>query len=115
MRIPLLSDVHANLAALDAVLLDASNAGAGAPPWVLGDIVGYGPDPNEVVGRLRELSAIAVAGNHDLAAAGLIGVGEFNALAAEYNVLVAEQKTTVNRYNEQVNAFNACLARYTAN
>jgi diadenosine tetraphosphatase ApaH/serine/threonine PP2A family protein phosphatase len=81
VRIPLVSDIHANLAALDAVLLDASAAGADTPPWVLGDIVGYGPDPNEVVSRLRELSATAVAGNHDLAAAGQIGVAEFNPLA----------------------------------
>lgn len=82
MKIPLLSDIHANLAAFDAVLLDASSAGVDTPPWVLGDSVGYGPDPNEVVARLRELSATAIAGNHDLAATGQIGIEEFNPLAA---------------------------------
>jgi diadenosine tetraphosphatase ApaH/serine/threonine PP2A family protein phosphatase len=82
VKIPLLSDIHANLAAFDAVLVDASNAGVDTPPWVLGDSVGYGPDPNEVVARLRELSATVIAGNHDLAAAGQIGIEEFNPLAA---------------------------------
>jgi diadenosine tetraphosphatase ApaH/serine/threonine PP2A family protein phosphatase len=77
-----LSDVHANLAALDAVVADAVSAGSDAPPWVLGDIVGYGPDPVEVIDRLRGLGAKAIAGNHDLAAAGLIPIDDFNPLAA---------------------------------
>jgi diadenosine tetraphosphatase ApaH/serine/threonine PP2A family protein phosphatase len=82
VRIPVLSDVHANLAALEAVIADAADAGTDTPPWVLGDIVGYGPDPTEVIDRLRGLGAKAIAGNHDLAAAGLIAIDDFNPLAA---------------------------------
>ncbi len=51
MRIALISDVHANLVALEAVLADAEGRGAEAI-WNLGDTVGYGPDPNGVVARL---------------------------------------------------------------
>ena len=67
MRLAILSDVHANLAALDAVL-----AGIGSVDGVrvLGDIVGYGPEPDGVVERLRSAGATGVCGNHDLAALG---------------------------------------------
>jgi predicted phosphodiesterase len=82
MRVVLLSDIHANLAALEAVLGAAEAAGCNAA-WHLGDVVGYGPQPNEVVARLRELGAPGVMGNHDAAAAGLIGLAEFNDFAAE--------------------------------
>ncbi len=76
MRIAVLSDIHSNLAALEAVRADL-------PPvdeiWVLGDIVGYGPQPNEVVRVLQELGARSVLGNHDAAAIGSITAEEFNA------------------------------------
>ncbi|HEY7525495.1 MAG TPA: metallophosphoesterase family protein [Candidatus Limnocylindria bacterium] len=79
MRIAVLSDIHANLAALDAVRDDL-------PPvdevWVLGDIVGYGPQPNEVIARLQELGARSVMGNHDGAAIGQVDIGWFNPDAA---------------------------------
>ncbi|MBI4220213.1 MAG: metallophosphoesterase family protein [Chloroflexi bacterium] len=78
----MISDIHANLAALEAVSEDAERSGADAPPWVLGDIVGYGPEPNEVVAHLRDAKAVAIAGNHDRAAVRSIGVEEFNPLAA---------------------------------
>jgi predicted phosphodiesterase len=67
MRIAVVSDVHSNLHALDAVLADV---GAVDAIWHLGDIVGYGPDPDGVVERLTEKGAIGVRGNHDAAAAG---------------------------------------------
>ena len=67
MRIAVVSDIHSNLPALDAVLADA---GALDAVWHLGDVVGYGPDPDGVVGRLAELGAIGVLGNHDAAALG---------------------------------------------
>lgn len=82
MRIALISDAHANLAALEAVLADAERRGAGAV-WSLGDAVGYGPDPNGVVARLREAGARCVAGNHDAVAAGAMSADGFNPLAAE--------------------------------
>jgi predicted phosphodiesterase len=75
MRIALLSDVHSNLPALDAVL---AAAGAVDAVWHLGDIVGYGPDPDGVVGRLREVGALGVRGNHDAAAAGGPEIDWFN-------------------------------------
>ncbi|MEA2623764.1 MAG: hypothetical protein QOH61_2674 [Chloroflexota bacterium] len=75
MRVAVLSDIHANLPALDAVLaaLDPLDA-----IWVLGDTVGYGPQPDEVVERLEERGARAVLGNHDAAALGRIETDTFN-------------------------------------
>ncbi len=67
MRIAVLSDIHANLVALDAVL---GALGAVDAVWQLGDVVGYGPEPDAVVARLRELKAVGVRGNHDAAAIG---------------------------------------------
>jgi len=79
VRIGVVSDIHSNLAALETVL-------AAMPPvdevWCLGDIVGYGPQPNECVSTLRGLKHLAVAGNHDWAATGRMGVEEFNPYAA---------------------------------
>jgi len=75
MRIALLSDIHSNLPALDAVLAAAGEVDA---IWHLGDVVGYGPDPDGVVARLRELHAIGVKGNHDSAACGGPEIDWFN-------------------------------------
>jgi predicted phosphodiesterase len=79
MRLAVLSDIHANLAALDAVCDDL-------PPvdqiWALGDIVGYGPQPNEVIQRLVKLDGRAVMGNHDGAAVGVVDASWFNPDAA---------------------------------
>ena len=75
MRIALLSDIHANLAALEAVVSDL-------PPvdqvWVLGDTVGYGPQPNEVIATLQAMGARTVLGNHDGAAIGTVDANQFN-------------------------------------
>lgn len=76
MRILVISDIHANLAALEAVLADAGNVDAA---WCLGDLVGYGPDPNECVQRIRSLpNLICLVGNHDAAALGQIDLTSFN-------------------------------------
>ena len=75
MRIAVLSDIHANLPALDAVLADAGQVDA---IWHLGDVVGYGPDPDGVVARLREVGAVGVRGNHDAAAIGGSEIDWFN-------------------------------------
>ena len=80
MRLALLSDVHANLVALEAVLA-ALPAVDGL--WVLGDTVGYGPDPADVLALLRERGALLVAGNHDRAVATGEGLEMFNPIAAE--------------------------------
>src|SRR2546427_5350596 len=81
MRLAVLSDVHSNLHALQAVLADVDRI---APDgiWVAGDLVGYNPWPNEVLEILRERHVRAIRGNHDRAAIG----GEtvpVNQLAAE--------------------------------
>jgi predicted phosphodiesterase len=90
MRVALISDVHANLTALDAVLAHAGARGIEAV-WQLGDIVGYGPDPDAVVRRLKECAAAGVMGNHDAAAVGLMPLDDFNPTAAEANRWTAGQ------------------------
>lgn len=75
MLVAVLSDIHSNAYALDAVLDGIGPVGA---LWVLGDIVGYGPHPDQVVERLRSAGAIAVQGNHDAAVLGRIPTGTFN-------------------------------------
>ncbi len=75
MRVAVLSDIHANLVALDAVLAEVPSVDE---VWHLGDVVGYGPHPDEVVARLRELGAIGVRGNHDAAALGGLEIDSFN-------------------------------------
>lgn len=77
--IALLSDVHANLVALEAVLAELPAVDG---IWVMGDTVGYGPDPSDVIALLRERGALMVAGNHDLAVATGAGLEAFNAIAA---------------------------------
>jgi predicted phosphodiesterase len=75
MRIALLSDIHANLAALEAVASDLPTVDQ---VWVLGDIVGYGPQPNEVIAVLQAMGARSVLGNHDGAAIGCVDADPFN-------------------------------------
>ncbi len=81
MRSLLVSDIHSNLEALEAVLADAGWRGGFDRIWCLGDMVGYGPDPSACIGRLREFDLAAVAGNHDYAASGLIDAADFNGAA----------------------------------
>lgn len=77
MRVLVISDLHANLTAFKAVLDDAK--GAWDFVWCLGDVVGYGPDPNECVDLLRSLPHLCLAGNHDWAALGRLDIRTFNA------------------------------------
>ena len=65
MRYALISDIHANLAALDAVLADIDRRGDVDAIYHVGDLVGYSAEPNEVVDRLRERAIAGVAGNYD--------------------------------------------------
>ncbi|WP_026369582.1 metallophosphoesterase family protein [Kallotenue papyrolyticum] len=78
MRIVLISDIHSNAVALDAVL-------EALPPydelWCLGDTIGYGPEPNRCLRLVRERATHALTGNHDLASLGLISLADFNPLA----------------------------------
>jgi len=79
MRILILSDLHSNGTALDAVLDVAKDH------WdvsvCLGDVVGYGPDPNYVTARLQELGTTTIRGNHDKAVTGLMATEDFNPVA----------------------------------
>lgn len=82
MNVLLLSDIHSNFVALEAVIQDAEANFKIDDVWVLGDLVGYGPDPAECLALLDSIGAISVAGNHDLAVAGAISTERFNHLAA---------------------------------
>jgi diadenosine tetraphosphatase ApaH/serine/threonine PP2A family protein phosphatase len=91
LRILLLSDIHANLEALEACL-----AAAPAYDFVanLGDVVGYGASPNEVIERSRSLGKIFVRGNHDKAATGLLELDDFNPMAAAAALWTRDQLTS---------------------
>jgi diadenosine tetraphosphatase ApaH/serine/threonine PP2A family protein phosphatase len=81
LRIAVISDIHANWHALDAVLRDLD----GERPdevWCLGDLVGYGPQPNRCTTETSARSRICLVGNHDLGAIGSIDLGDFSADAA---------------------------------
>ena len=90
MRVGVVSDIHSNLPALEAVL---SDMGEVDELWCLGDFVGYGPWPNECVSMLRERGVRAIAGNHDLAVVGAISTAAFNTDAAFATAWTAEQLT----------------------
>ena len=81
MRVAVISDIHANLHALDAVLADVDSEAPDAI-WCLGDVVGYGPRPNECCAIVAERADICLVGNHDLASVGRVDVAEFNFDAA---------------------------------
>jgi predicted phosphodiesterase len=93
VRILLLSDIHANLEALEACL-------AAAPAFDqvvnLGDVVGYGASPNEVTERSRTLGKVFVRGNHDKAATGLMNLDDFNPMAAAAAMWTRDQLTPQN-------------------
>lgn len=81
MRILVISDIHANLAAFEAVLQDSQ--GEWEQMWFLGDLVGYGPDPNACGALLHEHKPLALTGNHDWAVLGRLEPGSFNVQARQ--------------------------------
>jgi len=93
VRILLLSDIHSNLEALEACL-------AAAPEHDLvvnlGDTVGYGGNPNEVIARVKALASVFVRGNHDKAVSGLINLEEFNPVAGLATLWTRDQLTKAN-------------------
>lgn len=93
MRILLLSDIHANLEALEACL---DTAPAYDMVVNLGDVVGYGASPNQVIERSRELGRIFVRGNHDRAVAGLTDLKDFNPIAGLAALWTRQQLTPEN-------------------
>ncbi len=91
MRALIVSDIHSNLHAFDAVLADAEEAGGYDVVWFLGDLVGYGADPGACIERLRGLPHIAVAGNHDHAVTGKLNPDLFNGAARAAALWTAQQ------------------------
>ena len=75
MRYLIISDIHANFAAFEAVLDSASDFDK---IWCLGDMVGYGPDPNECIEELRTFDHLCMAGNHDWAILDRLDLEDFN-------------------------------------
>jgi predicted phosphodiesterase len=95
MRTLIISDIHANLSALEAVLTDAAPFDT---VWCLGDLVGYGPNPNECVERITQLPNLqCVLGNHDAAAVGRIEVDAFNPEARKTVLWNQEKLTPANK------------------
>jgi diadenosine tetraphosphatase ApaH/serine/threonine PP2A family protein phosphatase len=95
VRVAVLSDVHSNLHALEAVLAEVE-AGGFDQVWCLGDVVGYGPRPNECVALVGERAGICLAGNHDLVVLGKISLAAFAgeaAAAAEWTRTVLDQES----------------------
>jgi len=103
MRYAILADIHANLAALTAVLEDIKGKDGVDELWCLGDIVGYGPEPGECIKLLRQYNPVCVAGNHDLGAVGRLELSYFNPAAAEACQWTAEKLNPVDaRYLEDL-------------
>jgi diadenosine tetraphosphatase ApaH/serine/threonine PP2A family protein phosphatase len=100
MRYAIFTDIHANLEALEAVLAKIDELALQEPIdqiWFLGDLVGYGPNPNECVEKLRERTNVIIAGNHDWAAVGKIDIEDFSEAARISAEWTAEQLTEENR------------------
>jgi predicted phosphodiesterase len=78
MRIGIVSDIHANLAAFETVIDALRQANATDRVWCIGDMVGYGPHPNECLDLLREYDHVCVPGNHDFGLLGKTPIEHFN-------------------------------------
>jgi predicted phosphodiesterase len=101
VRVAVVSDIHANLHALEAVLA-AIDADPVDELWCLGDLVGYGPKPNECCAIVQARTAICLCGNHDLAVRGTIDLVEFSgdagtAAAWTREVLADDARAFLNR------------------
>lgn len=88
MRVVIVSDIHSNYVALEAVL---AAAGPYDEIWNLGDTIGYGPCPNECMAAMRSRAKVMIAGNHDLACLGLVDLSDFNPEARTANIWNGDQ------------------------
>jgi predicted phosphodiesterase len=95
--IVIVSDIHSNLSAFEALLRHAEGFGKIDAIWCLGDIVGYGPHPNECISLLRAYEHRAVIGNHGMAACGRLGTEDFNDDAAAAARWTGEELTEESR------------------
>ena len=91
MRYLILSDIHSNLDALEKVLSLAE--GKWDKALCLGNLVGYGPDPNRVIEKVRALDPVLIHGNHDRACCGQMGLGDFNLLAKTASLWTRKELT----------------------
>lgn len=96
MHVAVISDIHGNRHALDAVLADADDRGCDEV-WCLGDVVGYGADPNGCCAAVRGFASVCLAGNHDLAAIGTLSTDSFSADAATSALWTREHLTVEHR------------------
>jgi len=113
MRVAVVSDIHSNLQALQAVLA-AIEEEAPDELWCLGDLVGYGPRPNECCAAIAERAQVCLAGNHDLAVRGTIDLEEFGgeaAVAARWtrDVLEPEAQALLDRLEPEGSAHGVAL------
>ena len=113
MRVAVVSDIHSNLHALEAILA-AIESEAPDELWCLGDLVGYGPRPNECCAAIAERADVCLAGNHDLAVRGTIDLEEFGgeaAVAARWtrDVLGSEAQALLDRLEPEGTAHGVAL------
>lgn len=92
MRYGLISDIHANLEALEAVLAALKDEGA-EQILCLGDVIGYGPNPNECVKLIQQHAAVCLIGNHDEASLGRVDLDLFNYMARQAIEWTTDQLT----------------------
>ena len=95
MRVAIISDIHGNLPALEAVLEGIDDAGV-EEIWCLGDVVGYGAQPDACTDLVRERCDVCLVGNHDLAVLGKLDISAFSsaaATAARWTAENCEQRT----------------------
>lgn len=100
MRYAIFTDIHANLEALETVLAKIDELSQEKPIdniWFLGDLVGYGPNPNECIEKLRERTDVIIAGNHDWAAVGKLDLDDFSAAARISAEWTAQELTPEHR------------------
>jgi predicted phosphodiesterase len=112
MRFLVLSDVHGNVDALERAL---EEAGRLRPDMIvsLGDVVGYGANPNECIGLIQEAASIRIGGNHDVAAAGIIDTDTFNRTAQRAIQWTAQEihpkhRDALNEY-DTVRRYGECI------
>jgi len=103
MRVAVLSDIHANLPALESVLDDIGETDV-EERWCLGDVVGYGASPNECTALVDERCDVSLVGNHDLAVLGELDTSTFSGAAA------AAVEWTAERLSEPSRAFLSSLS-----